>query len=121
MVSGVSHGTGQLILFFRREDLIVKRFVATVVFFVSLIALSSSQLQAGILDDLIAAPVRIVDDAVPTLDLSTAIPTTNEISQVPAPQPANLLNYPVQVFHYGWSLHPTSRVSRHNGLLFFDF
>lgn len=102
----------------------MKRFLATSTLLLALITLSSTKLQA---DDPVyvgRTPVIVVEGSFnrepsatrfPILDLSTAIPTVDEIRNVPTPQPDDLLDFPFAVLRYGLSIHPTSRVLRHNG------
>ena len=48
----------------------------------------------------------------PIVDLSTAIPTFDEIANVPTPKSSNLLGYSLNAIEYGLSIHPTTQVLR---------
>lgn len=88
---------------------------------VTLINVEQNQASAADITDLIRQPVRMVSPFIPFVDVSTAVPTTNEILAVPAPSRDNVTAYPVNVLRYGLTVSPSARVLRQNGLMFFDF
>jgi len=51
---------------------------------------------------------RVNQSATPT----TVLPSRQEISAVPAPEQGRVLSYPGDVFRYGQSVHPGSRIVR---------
>ena len=76
---------------------------------------------AGDITDLFRQPVQTVSPFIPLLDVSTAVPTTNEIFAVPAPSRENLTAYPVNLFRYGLTVSPSARILQQNGLMFYGF
>lgn len=88
---------------------------------VALVNAGKTNAAAADITDLIRQPVRMVSPLIPLVDVSTAVPTTNDILAIPAPRSNNLTAYPVNVIRYGLNVSPTARVLRRNGLMLIDF
>ncbi len=88
---------------------------------VTLINAGQNQASAADITDFVREPVRMVSPFVPFVDVSTAVPTTNEILAVPTPSRTNPTAYPVDVVRYGLTVSPSARVLRQNGFMFFSF
>lgn len=88
---------------------------------VMLVNAGQKEAKAGDITDLFRQPVQMVSPFVPFVDVSTAVPTTNEILNVPAPNRDDLTAYPVSVFRYGLTVYPSARILQQNGLMFFGF
>ena len=76
---------------------------------------------AGDITNLIRRPVQRLSPMVPLVDVSTAVPTTDEILAVPAPNRESVTSYPRDVLRYGLNVSPSSRILRQNGLTFRRF
>lgn len=87
---------------------------------VTVMGTAQSNASAGDFTDLFRAPVQMVSPLIP-LDVSTAIPTDNELMAVPTPNSGNMTAYPLNVLRYGLNVYPSARILRQNGLLPFSF
>ncbi|MCA9058467.1 MAG: hypothetical protein KDA85_08210 [Planctomycetaceae bacterium] len=85
------------------------------------LVMSDRSASAGDITDLVRGPVQMVNPLIPVLDVSTAVPTTQDILAVPVPRSNDLLNYPTHVIRYGLNVHPGARVARRNGFMLFEF
>jgi hypothetical protein len=97
----------------------VKRLIATSLLLLTLVFVNSNESRAD--EPTVAEPARGPVLGQPAIDFSTAIPSTDDVLNVPVPQANNLLAYPVNVFGYLTNVHPGARVIRHNRLLRFGF
>ena len=88
---------------------------------VTVMGVSQSTATAGGFTDLFRSPVQMVSPLVPFLDVSTAIPSDNELMAMPSPNSQRLTEYPVDVVRYGFNVYPTARILRQNGLMPFSF
>ena len=86
-------------------------------------AVSTSNAQADLLDDVMDVPRAVVNDGiaeiVPVIDLSQTIPSGRDVRAVPSPRSGRILEYPFQLLRYGLNLYPGSRTARQNGLINF--
>lgn len=87
----------------------------------TLVTAGQNEASAADITNFIRQPVQMVSPLIPFVDVSTAVPTTNEILAVPAPGRNNLTAYPASVINYGLTVSPSARVLRQNGLMFFNF
>ena len=76
-------------------------------------AVSSSNAQADLLDDVMEVPRVIVNDGVdqivPIIDLSETIPSGDDVRAFPSPRRGRLIQYPFQLLRYGLNLYPGSQ------------
>ena len=74
---------------------------------------------AGPLDIVLAVPRAVVNDGVarvvPIVDLSTTVPSGDDVRAVPSIREGRAIGYPVRVIRYGLNIYPTSRIVRQNG------
>ncbi|MCH2203062.1 MAG: hypothetical protein MK102_13915 [Fuerstiella sp.] len=90
------------------------------------VAEHSNQLQAGLLDDVVsvprrvmAVPRRIVNVELnrltyPIIDMSRTIPAPHEVATFPSLRRGQVLAYPVNLVRYVVRVHPGVRTVRHN-------
>jgi hypothetical protein len=96
----------------------MKRFViATTVILCA--AAQSSQLQAGLLDDVLSIPRRIVNVELnrltyPAIDMSHTMPSANDVAAFPLRRRGQVVTYPVDLVRYVVSVHPAVRTVRQN-------
>ena len=96
----------------------MKRFViATTVILCA--AAQSSQLQAGLLDDVLSIPRRIVNVELnrltsPLIDMSHTMPARHEVAAFPLRRRGQVVTYPVDLVRYVVSVHPAVRTVRQN-------
>ena len=87
---------------------------------VTVMGASQSTATAGGFTDLFRSPIQMVSPLIP-LDISTAIPTDDELMALPTPSSQRLTHYPIDVARYGFNVYPTARILRQNGLMPFSF
>ncbi len=80
-------------------------------------AIAAASLEAADVTDVVRRPVQAINPFIPIVDVSEAVPTTQDILAVPVPRRGNLIGYPRSVLRYGLNVHPGARIARHNGLL----
>ena len=96
----------------------MKRFViATIVMLCA--AAQLSQLQAGLLDDVLSVPRRIVNVELnqltyPVIDMSHTMPARHEVAAFPLRRRGQVMTYPFDLVRYAVSVYPTVRTVRHN-------
>lgn len=96
----------------------IKRFVIAMLVMLCGAGLSN-QLQAGLLDDPMSVPRRIVNVELnqltyPVIDMSHTMPARHEVTAFPFPRHGLVMNYPVDLVRYAVSVHPAVRTVRHN-------
>lgn len=97
----------------------MKRLLALAAIAVALTAADTRSAQAGPLDFVLAIPRAVVNDGVarvvPIVDLSTTIPSGDDVRAVPSIREGRAIGYPVRLIRYGLNIYPTSRIIRQNG------
>ena len=79
----------------------------------------SSQLQAGLLDNVMSVPRRIVNVELnrmtsPLIDMSHTMPARHEVAAFPLRRRGQVVTYPVDLVRYAVSVHPAVRTVRQN-------
>ena len=87
----------------------------------TLVSAGQKDVLAGDITNLIRRPLQRVSPVVPFVDVSTAVPTTDEIRAVPAPNRDSLRTYPGNVLRYGANVSPSARIFRQNSSMFNRF
>jgi hypothetical protein len=98
---------------------LLRNLLALAAIALALSAVDSQSAQAGPLDVVLAVPRAIVNDGVarvvPIVDLSTTIPSGDDVRAFPRVREGRVIGYPVRVLRYGLNIYPTSRIVRQNG------
>ena len=97
----------------------MKRLLALAAIALAISATDTRSAQAGPLDLVLAVPRAVVNDGiarvVPIVDLSTTVPSGDDVRAVPRVRDGRAIGYPIRVIRYGLNIYPTSRILQQNG------
>jgi hypothetical protein len=103
----------------------MKRFVVATIVMLCAVA-QSNHLQAGLLDDVLSVPRRVMSVprrivnvelnrlTYPVIDMSHTMPARHEIAAFPSRRRGQMVTYPLDMLRYVVRVHPAARIMRQN-------